>query len=118
MENRYKTRILMEELLKVRSPILGFCTLLVPVLVFLWVVSLDVKINIVIIVLVAIFAAFIAFMAVHELLTMSNYYKTHKTLRQNQVARTDLELIMKNHKLTGLTSTQQKAIKSHLKRHL
>lgn len=76
MENRYKTRILMEELLSVRSPLVGICTVLVPIVVGVVVLTIDIGYSLFINVLIALLRTFTLVMAMNELLSMSNHLKT------------------------------------------
>ncbi|MBY4651949.1 hypothetical protein K6L10_07150 [Vibrio parahaemolyticus] len=113
-----KKRILMEELLKVRSPVLGICALLVPILTFLWVISTETGFSVWINLIVGLFTAFLMFMAMNEILAISNHHKTLKILKLNEPSRTTLEALIIDPNLTGLTSNQTRAIKNHLKRHM
>ncbi len=113
-----KKRILMEELLRVRSPVLGFCTLLVPILMFLWVISIETGFSVWINLMVGLFTAFLIFMAMNEILAISNHHKTLRILKLNEPSRTTLEALIIDPNLTGLTSNQVRAIKHHLKRHI
>lgn len=108
----------MEELLRVRSPVLGICTLLVPILIFLWVVGLDVGFSVWINLIVALFTAFLTFMAINEVLAISNHLKTLRILKRNEPSRKTLEALIIDPSLTGLTSNQTRAIKHHLKGHM
>lgn len=113
-----RTKFLLGELLKVRSPIVGVLVFAIPLIVFLWVVGLDVGFNIWVNLLVALFTAFLMFMAMNEVLAISNYNKTIKILRLNQPPRDTLEALIIDPNLTGLTSNQTRAIKHHLKHHM
>ncbi|EGR1619147.1 hypothetical protein D6L35_22930 [Vibrio parahaemolyticus] len=113
-----RAELLLGELLKVRSPIVGVSAFAIPLIVFLWVVGLDVGFNIWVNLLVALFAAFLTFMAMNEVLAISNHLKTLKILKLNQPSRTTLEALIIDPNLTGLTSNQTRAIKNHLKRHM
>ncbi len=113
-----RTKLLLGELLMVRSPIVGVLAFAIPLMVFLWVVGLDVGFNIWVNLLVALFAAFLTFMAMNEVLAISNHLKTLKILKLNQPSRTTLEALIIDPNLTGLTSSQTRAIKNHLKRHM
>lgn len=113
-----RTKLLLGELLMVRSPIVGVLAFAIPLMVFLWVVGLDVGFNIWVNLLVALFAAFLTFMAMNEVLAISNHLKTLKILKLNQPSRTTLEALIIDPNLTGLTSNQTRAIKNHLKRHM
>ncbi|HCG6024093.1 TPA: hypothetical protein NJ810_004464 [Vibrio parahaemolyticus] len=113
-----RTKLLLGELLMVRSPIVGVLAFAIPLMVFLWVVGLDVGFNIWVNLLVALFTAFLTFMAMNEVLAISNHIKTLKILKLNQPSRTTLEALIIDPNLTGLTSNQTRAIKNHLKRHM
>ncbi|MDF5168648.1 hypothetical protein P3612_21880 [Vibrio parahaemolyticus] len=113
-----KKRILMEELLRVRSPVLGFCTLLVPILMFLWVISIETGFSVWINLMVGLFTAFLIFMAMNEILAISNHHKTLRILKRNEPSRKTLEALIIDPSLTGLTSNQTRAIKHHLKGHM
>lgn len=118
LRDEHNIRVLMDELLRVRSPFLGFCTLLVPILMFLWVISIETGFNVWINLIVALFVAFSNFMAMNEVLAISNHLKTLKILKLNQPSRTTLEALIIDPNLTGLTSNQTRAIKNHLNRHM
>ncbi len=109
-----RTKLLLGELLMVRSPIVGVLAFAIPLMVFLWVVGLDVDFNI----WVNLLVAFLTFMAMNEVLAISNHIKTLKILKLNQPSRTTLEALIIDPNLTGLTSNQTRAIKNHLKRHM
>ncbi|HCH2721444.1 hypothetical protein NPN16_22405 [Vibrio parahaemolyticus] len=113
-----RTKLLLGELLMVRSPIVGVLAFAIPLMVFLWVVGLDVGFNIWVNLLVALFIAFLTFMAMNEILAISNHLKTVKILKLNEPSRTTLEALIIDPNLTGLTSNQTRAIKNHLKRHM
>lgn len=118
LRDEHNIRVLMEELLRVRSPFLGFCTLLVPIFMFLWVISIETGFNIWINLIVALFVSFSNFMAMNEVLAILNHNKTLKILKLNQPSRDTLEALIIDPNLTGLTSNQTRAIKNHLKRHM
>ncbi|HHX8537497.1 TPA: hypothetical protein ACVO0U_004412 [Vibrio alginolyticus] len=113
-----RTKFLLGELLKVRSPIVGVLVFAIPLMVFLWVVGLDVGFSVWINLMVGLFTAFLMFMAMNEILAISNHHKTLKILKLNEPSRTTLEALIIDPNLTGLTSNQVRAIKHHLKRHI
>ncbi|ELB2789227.1 hypothetical protein QNE79_004658 [Vibrio alginolyticus] len=113
-----RTKFLLGELLKVRSPIVGVLVFAIPLMVFLWVISIETDFSIWINLLVALFTAFLMFMAMHEVLAISNHLKTLKILKLNEPSRKTLEALIIDPSLTGLTSNQTRAIKHHLKGHM
>lgn len=111
----FRTRILMEELLSVRSPLIGACTVLVPVVLGLVVLTNDIGYSLFINAPTAFLIALILFMAMNELLSISNHLKTIKILKQRRPPRSALELITKDPNISGLSDTQSRAIKNYLK---
>ena len=110
----FRTRILMEELLSVRSPLIGACTVLVPVVLGLVVLTNDIGYSLFINAPTAFLITLILFMAMNELLSISNHLKTIKILKQHRPPRSTLELITKDPNISGITNTQSRAIKDYL----
>lgn len=110
----FRTRVLMEELLSVRSPLIGACTLLVPVVLGLVVLTNDIGYSLFINAPTAFLITLILFMAMNELLSISNHLKTIRILKQRRPPRSALELITKDPNISGITNTQSRAIKEYL----
>ncbi|EJG1787388.1 hypothetical protein BS059_RS22505 [Vibrio parahaemolyticus] len=110
----FRTRILMEELLSVRSPLIGACTVLVPIVLGLVVLTNDIGYSLFINAPTAFLTTLILFMAMNELLSISNHLKTVKILKQRRPPRSALELITKDPNISGITNTQSRAIKEYL----
>ncbi|EGQ9712326.1 hypothetical protein FWP34_23885 [Vibrio parahaemolyticus] len=110
----FRTRVLMEELLSVRSPLIGVCTVLVPVVAGVVVLGIDIGYSLLINGITAFLMALILFMAMNELLSISNHLKTLKILDRHQPPRSALELIAKDSNISGITNSQSRAIKDYL----